>query len=53
MSVILKVLEAKGFSVLQINYALWNNLAQFEKIPYLMQSIKSKIESKEVLSANL
>lgn len=54
MSILLKSLEAKGYAVLTINQDLWDNLQEFEKIPYLMQSIKSKmVTSNEVLSANV
>ncbi|KAF2879474.1 hypothetical protein ILUMI_26698 [Ignelater luminosus] len=41
---LIKTLEAKGFTVVPICMETWNSLADFEKIPFLMQSIRVKSE---------
>lgn len=40
----MKVLESNGYVVVPICLHVWNNLPDFEKIPYLMQNIKEKLE---------
>lgn len=43
-SLTLRTLEAMGYSVVPVSLQLWMNLPDYEKIPYLMQSIKIKCE---------
>lgn len=43
-SLTLRTLEAMGYSVVPVSLQLWLNLPDYEKIPYLMQSIKIKCE---------
>lgn len=41
----IKMLEEQGYPVVYINAETWSNLEEFEKIPYLMQNIKTKVGS--------
>ncbi|XP_018569401.1 uncharacterized protein LOC108909516 isoform X2 [Anoplophora glabripennis] len=41
----IKTLEHDGHSVLPVNLEIWESLNDFEKIPYLMQHIKNKVDS--------
>jgi FAST kinase domain-containing protein 2 len=41
----IKMLEAKGYQVVPVCLEVWENLADFEKIPYLMQAIKERTNS--------
>ncbi|KRT82952.1 hypothetical protein AMK59_4227 [Oryctes borbonicus] len=43
-SLMLQTLEANGYSVVPIPTALWKSLPDFEKLPYIMEAIKSKTE---------
>lgn len=43
-TLMLKTLDVKGYSVVSINVTVWKSLQDFEKIPYLMEAIKSKTE---------
>lgn len=36
-----------GYSVVPISLEVWENLGDFEKIPYLLQTIKQKILNNE------
>ncbi|KAI4468622.1 fast leu-rich domain-containing [Holotrichia oblita] len=38
----LQTLEARGYSVVPIPIALWKSLPEFERLPYIMEAIKSK-----------
>ncbi|XP_018322928.1 uncharacterized protein LOC108735467 [Agrilus planipennis] len=40
----IKTLQAKGYTVIPVCLEEWESLADFEKIPYLMQAIKIKVE---------
>lgn len=51
VSLLLKIFEVKGYQVVPINHEDWMALEDFEKIPYLMQGINSKIESKQTLNS--
>lgn len=42
-SVAIRTLEANGFTVLPVCLEDWTALADFEKLPYLMQNIKFKL----------
>lgn len=46
----IKTLEAKGFTVVPVCMETWNSLADFEKIPFLMQSIRLKSEDNTRIS---
>ncbi|KAJ8924042.1 hypothetical protein NQ315_006819 [Exocentrus adspersus] len=50
MSLAIKILEMDGHSVLPINLEAWESLSEFEKIPYLMQQIRSKLDSDILIS---
>ncbi|KAJ8979644.1 hypothetical protein NQ317_001351 [Molorchus minor] len=41
----IKTLELAGYNVMPVNLEAWEALNDFEKIPYLMQNIKNKMES--------
>ncbi|RZC32596.1 uncharacterized protein BDFB_000924, partial [Asbolus verrucosus] len=41
----MKVLESKGISVVPVCLEVWENLPDFEKIPYLMQAIKERTDN--------
>lgn len=47
----MKILEAKGYLVVPIGIENWNELEDFEKIPYLMRAIKEKCDL-ETLESN-
>ncbi|RZF47488.1 hypothetical protein LSTR_LSTR007415 [Laodelphax striatellus] len=47
----MRVLEAMGYSVVQVTESVWNNLLDGEKIPYLMQELKNKSSDLEVPEA--
>ena len=38
----LRTLERLGYSVVAINIEKWTKLSEYERIPYLMQQIRSK-----------
>lgn len=40
----INTLEAKGYAVVPISTMLWKSLPDFEKLPYIMEAIKSKTE---------
>ncbi|XP_047115538.1 uncharacterized protein LOC124795518 isoform X1 [Schistocerca piceifrons] len=39
-----KGLEAMGYAVVPVSLSLWSDIPDYEKIPYLMQNIKSKCD---------
>ncbi|KAK4885237.1 hypothetical protein RN001_001508 [Aquatica leii] len=49
----IKTLEAKGHSVIPVCLDIWNSLADFEKVPYLMQAIRLKIENEFQMSDSM
>ncbi|KAF5308173.1 hypothetical protein FQR65_LT06353 [Abscondita terminalis] len=51
-ALMLKTLECKGYSIIPICLDVWNSLADFEKVPYLMQEIKIKTENDVRISAD-
>ncbi|CAH0550529.1 unnamed protein product [Brassicogethes aeneus] len=44
----LNYLEQKGYPTISINGENWHELEDFEKIPYIMQNIKTKVESDSI-----
>lgn len=52
-ALMIKILEAKGYTVVPICLEEWNDLPDFEKIPYVMQAIKNKTEYNEVILKRL
>ncbi|KAJ8943016.1 hypothetical protein NQ318_008334 [Aromia moschata] len=49
----LKSLEVDGYSVLPVNLEIWESLSDFERIPYLMQEIKNKMDTDIAISENI
>ncbi|KAF5303619.1 hypothetical protein FQA39_LY09866 [Lamprigera yunnana] len=49
----LKTLEHKGYSIVPISLETWTSLPDFERIPYLMQAIKLKMEDAVQMSESM
>ncbi|KAB0800557.1 hypothetical protein PPYR_06297 [Photinus pyralis] len=49
-ALMIKTLEAKNYTVIPFSLEVWEGLADFEKVPYLMQEIKSSIENEQNMS---
>lgn len=52
-ALMIKILETKGYTVVPICLDEWNDLPDFEKIPYVMRTIKSKTEFYENTSKSV